>query len=277
MIVFVRYFTLLAGFYVPRNTEVWGLYILLRKLLEKVMSHTIYESDEPQVKNLIEFLLFTYCTITKDKLKPKFHFLLHYPKMLLNYGPLAQLSTMRFEAKHKVSKVAARSSCNRLNICKTVVYRNQLSFNHFLSSDCQIQTLKVGKETLEVDLDVLNNIKCQFNLDVSSKIYSVKWIIIEGKKLQRTSVLIENICPVSDEPILVQIDKVFLTEAKEIFLACSRLNSLGFDDHYQTFELERHEGSPVYLSLNDLYSRIPHNLSILPDCTFHVTLRCRID
>jgi len=36
-----------------------------------------------------------------NSLKPKHHFLLHYPNIILKTGPLIYLSCMRFEAKHK--------------------------------------------------------------------------------------------------------------------------------------------------------------------------------
>lgn len=53
MSVFVRYFGLLAGYYVPRENEVWNLYILLRKIMYKLYSVQVYDDSCEQLKHLI--------------------------------------------------------------------------------------------------------------------------------------------------------------------------------------------------------------------------------
>ena len=35
------------------------------------------------------------------KLRPKHHYLLHYPELILQFGPLIKVWTMRFESKHR--------------------------------------------------------------------------------------------------------------------------------------------------------------------------------
>lgn len=46
--------------------------------------------------------------IFKEGLKPKLHFLTHYPRIMMEMCPLKHVSCMRFEAKHKEIKQSAK-------------------------------------------------------------------------------------------------------------------------------------------------------------------------
>lgn len=70
MMVFVRYFSIIARYHVPEEDRVWDLYILLRKLLPKLMIRSFAEDDVCTIKHLIELFLWTYCDIVQDGLKP---------------------------------------------------------------------------------------------------------------------------------------------------------------------------------------------------------------
>ncbi|XP_031359486.1 uncharacterized protein LOC116183029 [Photinus pyralis] len=108
MLTLMRYFGLIAGYYVPVGDETWELYLALRKILERLLNHRVYSDTVEQLKYLIRDFNALYRQVSGETLKPKFHFLTHYPDMLLKFGPLRHVWTMRFEAKHRVSKMAAR-------------------------------------------------------------------------------------------------------------------------------------------------------------------------
>lgn len=59
-------------------------------------------------------------------LKPKHHFLRHYPALILKFGPLIRLGTLRFENKHSYFKRCARHLKNFKNICQTLSERHQM-------------------------------------------------------------------------------------------------------------------------------------------------------
>ncbi|KAL4710135.1 hypothetical protein ACJJTC_016537 [Scirpophaga incertulas] len=110
MLTLVRYFGIIVGMNVPDNNDVWSLYIKLRQLLDKLLSHRIHANTADQVKFLVAELNELYCELAETHLTPKFHFLTHYHSMLKKFGPLTQIWTMRFEAKHRISKFVARAS-----------------------------------------------------------------------------------------------------------------------------------------------------------------------
>ena len=59
------------------------------------------------------------------KVKPKHHYLVHYPDAIRNFGPCLAYWTGRFESKHRVSKGLAESAKNFKNISLTVSVRQQ--------------------------------------------------------------------------------------------------------------------------------------------------------
>uniref|UniRef100_A0A672HZP7 Uncharacterized protein n=1 Tax=Salarias fasciatus TaxID=181472 RepID=A0A672HZP7_SALFA len=59
-------------------------------------------------------------------LKPKHHYLSHYPDLTIHFGPLIRLWTLRFESKHTYFKQCARKLHNFKNLCSTLAEGHQL-------------------------------------------------------------------------------------------------------------------------------------------------------
>lgn len=59
-------------------------------------------------------------------MKPKFHYLIHYPQMLLQFGPLINTWTLRFEGKHNYFKEISKTTKKRKNLCKTLAQRHEM-------------------------------------------------------------------------------------------------------------------------------------------------------
>ena len=70
---------------------------------------------------------------TEDKVIPKFHFLLHYPKQILRVGPMVRTWNMRNEAKLNIFKQAARLG-NFKNIAFSVANQHQRLLCYELAS-----------------------------------------------------------------------------------------------------------------------------------------------
>jgi len=107
---FVRCFGLMIGDLVPTESEFLKLYILLKKIHDLSTSRSIGLECQHLLKMLISEHHSLYLKLTKINLKPKCHHLIHYPYIMEQVGPLINIWSMRFEAKHKESKIAAISS-----------------------------------------------------------------------------------------------------------------------------------------------------------------------
>ena len=84
-------------------------------------------------KNILNHLYFKIVSFLEsfssrfpNKMIPKMHFMLHYPRLISEFGPLQSLWCMRFEAKHQYFKRIAGGLNNYKNICRTLAERHQM-------------------------------------------------------------------------------------------------------------------------------------------------------
>lgn len=68
-----------------------------------------------------------------NPLKPKHHYVSHYPELIFQFGPLIRLWTLRFVSKHTYFKQCMRKLRNFKNPCSTLAERHQL-LHAFLSA-----------------------------------------------------------------------------------------------------------------------------------------------
>lgn len=109
------------------NDEVWQLMLLLREIVEYIVSPKISVDQVAFLKWLIaEYIQSRYTLFPSNNLIPKHHYLLHYADFILQLGPLIRLWTLRFESKHKYFKQCIHNLHNFKNVCKTASDRHQL-------------------------------------------------------------------------------------------------------------------------------------------------------
>nr|XP_047139729.1 uncharacterized protein LOC105845782 isoform X3 [Hydra vulgaris] len=87
---------------------------------------TISADNLSYLQLLVESFVQTFVELYPGKLTPKLHFLLHYPRLIADYGPLRYLWCMRFEAKHQYFKKLAGAVRNFKNIAYILAKRHQL-------------------------------------------------------------------------------------------------------------------------------------------------------
>lgn len=95
-------------------------------MLSIIMAQEATDENISLLEKLINKHHKLYMNLFHDTLKPKYHFLVHYPRILQQLGPLKQMSCMRFEAKHKKHKETAKSVSSRKNPAYTLAF---ISYN----------------------------------------------------------------------------------------------------------------------------------------------------
>ncbi len=116
----------LIGDRVPVDNNQWNLYLLLRDIMDYLMCHKIPRRVLPYLQLLVENFVQTFVELFPGKMTPKLHFLLHYPRLIREYGPLRFVWCMRFESKHQYFKQLAGVVRNFRNIAFTLAKRHQL-------------------------------------------------------------------------------------------------------------------------------------------------------
>lgn len=132
MMTFIHFFPLMIGDLIIEGDEVWQFFLILIKLIDILLSNTFNQSAILHLKNLIMQHNSLYISLFNDTLKPKHHFLVHYPTIIQYSGPPRHFWCFRFEAKHREMKIYARTTSSRKNITLTLAKKSQLKFSNFL-------------------------------------------------------------------------------------------------------------------------------------------------
>ena len=148
---------------------VWQLYISLKKIVELVCSPSIHQSQIVYLQSVIENYLDLRSTEFPDvNLRPKHHYLPHYPKLILSYGPLIRLWTLRFESKHSYFKKCARTLQNFKHITFSLAERHQLLQAFYSAGSLFNPTLQVNcSSEFNIKLLMESVVKAIFDTEIN--------------------------------------------------------------------------------------------------------------
>ena len=122
----LRLLPLVIGDKVPEDDAVWQVLMNLKDVVELVMAPVHTDETLGYMNSKISEHRFRYLDVfPEEKLKPKHHFLEHYPWLLTAFGHLVALWTMRFEAKRRFFKRIVRQSGSFKNILVTMARKHQ--------------------------------------------------------------------------------------------------------------------------------------------------------
>jgi hypothetical protein len=267
MSTFCRYFGIMFGDLVPRDNKYWALYIQLMLLLDVVMSSRFRPESTIYLQHLVYTLCEMYTTLFNQNLKPKFHNLLHYHSAMLKYGPLRYLSSMRFEAKHHPSKLASKSSLNRINMTFTIAKSHQLTLNDiFLKGELK-EPYTFGAQT-NVSLGESCVLAQNFCWNDVEKIKSTSWALISSTRFYTGCVVVHRI-----EPHIIHfaiIHKVYVYNNNNVVFKAKPMETINFDDHYFAYNVE--DAGPgtelVYINYDSMQYPYACNLVIV-GCGVH--------
>ena len=123
----IRYLPLIIGDLVPEDNEHLELILVLLECMDFIFCPEITVGETFFLKQLIKDHYDYFLARYSDRnLKPKHHFMTHYPQQIRQLGPLTNYWTMRFEAKHSFFKRLGDIVCNYRNILKTLAERHQM-------------------------------------------------------------------------------------------------------------------------------------------------------
>ncbi|KAE9543232.1 hypothetical protein AGLY_003143 [Aphis glycines] len=182
----------------------------------------------------------------KKYLKPKFHFMLHYPALINTFGPISHLWSMRFEAKHRTSKIAARSTFNRLFVgpCKILNSIKRLEVQTFL------------------------------NLNSVVSLTLVKWAKVKGTHYKINAIVTKDILE-DNYPIFASIINIFLYGTDRIIFEVNIFSTICFNEHVFCYEVHipniKNNISTCYIFQDLFISPVPNSLNIASNGKQYVT------
>lgn len=275
MLTFVRYFGLLIGEYVPFDEQHWILYTTLRKIIDLVMCQKVTCHTGDLLKCLVGELNEMYLALTNEYLKPKFHFLTHYPSFMIKYGPIVNFWSMRYEAKHRLSKIAARASFNRRNITLTLANKHQMQLNEVFLKGHLNNIISVGPDR-NMSIEMHTDIITALNLSADEPLRRIAWVKVKGTEYKSHTILTEDIDDLGGATFMV-IRNIYMYSEERVIFECAMFNTLEFDDHFNSFEVAVPDNVKKKIIFYDsLACHVPNNITILSSGQKFITLRSQL-
>lgn len=226
-------FSKIIGHKIPRELEEWKIYILMRQINDIVCSKIIDPRSHELLKTLVHehHELYIRCY---GGLKPKHHFMVHYPRIMKRIGSLFAYSNLRFESFHKKFKNVANSVNCRINLLTTFATKYEYQFaNLLLNFDNNFFKPEFGKKE-SVDSNILFK-KYKF-FKTANKVFGTNWVDFAGIHIKRNCVILIGKAA-DDMPIFGLVNHIICVDDKHIFFCCQEVENLGLDDHFQCYSV----------------------------------------
>lgn len=132
MHILVASFAFIIGHRINKDSLEWKLYVVLRRILSIVTAKTIHKRTHEFLSDLIteHHRLYLQC-FPDDTLKPKHHFMVHYPRIMQRIGPLSSVSCLRYESYHKKFKNISKVVSCRINLLTTFAKKIEFQLSYF--------------------------------------------------------------------------------------------------------------------------------------------------
>lgn len=260
MITLIYYLPILAGDLVPNDDVVWNFLLVLVQIVETVLDRSFSEESICRLESLIAEHHIEYVNLFKDNLKPKHHFMIHYPHIMRKLGPLRNLWCMRFEAKHRVLKNIANNTSSRKNLPYTLMVKEQLNVASRIQNGQKLKKkYKIGK-VIQSDFVNINDIlKRTPHISVENK---VEWVEYNSIKFAINNII--TLTPSSGYEFYM-VKAILNLRSGEVLLLCAKLSCVGFNEHLRSYQINvvefGHDLSVIDVSAIIVFPCTPHTLS----------------
>lgn len=210
IIWFIRYLPLLIEEWIPDDNEYYKFLIIVKQLWDILFLPKVTHQTSQILNIIIQQHHEMYLKLFKIPLRPKQHFMIHYPSIMNTVGPLIHLWAMRGEAKHRTLKSISKSTSSRKDIGYSIAYRYLLCNNNLCSKKKFQSEIKLGKLFFP-DVYIVSTI----GLDNEFTSFYT-WIRINEIKLNVGQVL--QIGFDNDYPSFGQIEAVFCSNSQYLLL-----------------------------------------------------------
>lgn len=197
------------------ENDVWILVLHLREIYSLICASALSISQIVLLQEKTnEYLLLRITCFPSIKLRPKHHYISHYPSLTLSFGPLKHLWMLRFESKHRYFKNIVKHSQNFKNIIKLLSHKHQFLQSQYFKN--RYYTLAIADNAQEYISENFNNDQISFITDYfhNKQNENVKYIsskvIFRGITYKKICICIGKDC--YDHFIICKIKYILINE-----------------------------------------------------------------
>lgn len=210
-----------------------------------------------------------YMCLFQEPLKPKHHYLIHYPRIMMKMGPLKYVSCLRFEAKHKEIKQNAKLVTSRQNPPYTLSLKHQLgmTYRFMRNKDFDNRFSKgIGLETDLTQLDNYHSLKNTLPEKINNDFFPISWFQIHGT-VYKPSMIID--ITTDNTSLFGQIQYILMNADETIYYVYQELKTEAFLPHVHAFEVikTRTWGCIAHVNLSSI---VPNSIHCMADGKYYV-------
>ncbi|XP_028409272.1 uncharacterized protein LOC114531867 [Dendronephthya gigantea] len=243
-----RFLPMLLGTLVPDDDEHWILFGKLLTITYTVFSTCISINQAAYLQVLIDEHHRGFARLYPGRaIIPKMHYMIHIPRTIIRLGLLVRSWCMRYEAKHSYFKQLALIIRNFTNMPLTLAKRHQHLICYRLQDECSgLSTFMdkgvdtgPGKTIYAGDSEHFRILQQgDASIKQDTRITESRWVTVGGTKYKVGCYLQTEV--EDDELSFVLVNKiiVFSHNLKEVNFIVSKLETTGWNDHFQAYEVE---------------------------------------
>lgn len=189
---------------------------IMSKILQIVHSNIIHTRHIEFLKILITRFKKIWLNEWNQIIKPKLHFMDHYPDLIEKNGPLSLCDTAAYEKHHRILTRVVEKNPQFKNILKSLSDRHQIAWANSWRKN-EFHTLTTSKRRMtKINMD--NVLSFPTNIDWREEVYEVANATLLYK-YQKDLFIISN------QNIFHKIENVIIIEPNRIFLKCREIES----------------------------------------------------
>ncbi|KAK0148560.1 putative nuclease HARBI1 [Merluccius polli] len=254
----LRLLPFMIGHLIPEDEPAWKVILDLKDIVELVVATFHCEESVAYLEYKISEHRRRYKEVFPDqRIRPKHHFLEHYPEMIKLFGPIVKFWTMRFEAKHSYFKQVVRHTKCFKNITLSLANKHQLMIGYHMHTRSYQRS---GFDVTNVSTIPLDVMKEDVSLHLRQKFPDLTTVTLaqsvssNGIEYRNGMIIVHG--SVGGLPEFAEILQMCTLENTLIFI-CRRLASW-YREHYRAFEIQSYsERQIVVAELNELTDNYP--------------------
>jgi len=252
-----RLLPLYIGHLVPADCVEWQLYLSCRCICDFVLAPVVAKDELGMLEVLIAHHHRLLADIGANCFFPKMHYLVHYPRLMMLFGPLRHLWSMRFEANHQYFKQLAKRTRNFKNITATLAGRYQRKkCCEQAGENCRGASLLFPENQTPVSIATLpaqlrDVLLGKFGIPSDAHCRLVKWLTVDGCKLFVNGLLILDKTE-DNMPVFLQIQ--YILQYLGLWVVCGTvIVAESFLNHYHAYSLK---------STDEMLAVVPYEPSV---------------
>lgn len=237
---------LILGPLIEYGNKYWDNYMSLLQITSIICGEEISIEMVGFLEHEIESYLRSFVSLYHCNLTPKQHFLIHYPRLIVMFGPLYNYNTLRWEGKHQYFKDMMRKLKNMKNPPVSMAKQHQLY---------QVSIAEGFKETKEYGvLKIISFIELPYRNILPpelSAVNSLSWIKLDGieYRAEKCFIMTNYVEALPEFNLIVAI--VYLDE--KLMFVCKNVRTNEYNTHINAYNIDVTEDYRL-IKINEVYT-----------------------